>query len=165
MLDTPIQTVSDGDVACIFLCGRRFAAPEGILGEHYHNTLDFSQERQALNMGIWQQWQLPNNIILSTKSRSQMWAVQFSDTIQSNVMWLSDNSLPRHRFRTRIDDEAICFLFEGAIFGPSGIAQVRKHKCCYIIMMHVLSCVSVRIVPLAFGLDFCHRSSNHQRQR
>lgn len=118
------------DVACIFLCGCRFAAPEGILGEHYHNTLDVLQERQPLNLDIWQQWQLPNNIILSTKSRGQMWAVQFSDTIQSNVMWLSDNSLPRHRFRTRTDDEAILFLFEGAIYGPSGIAQVRWHMYC-----------------------------------
>jgi hypothetical protein len=49
------------------------------------------------------------------------------DIVRSNVMWLAEQSLPRDRFDTRSDDgcEKIVFRFEGALFGSSGIAQVR----------------------------------------
>ena len=64
--------------------------------------------------------------MLSTESQGQMWGVQFSDAIKSNVMWLPEHSLPRDAFNTNLKSVAspILLIIEGPVFGPSGIAQV-----------------------------------------
>ena len=79
-----------------------------------------------LKLESWEKWHVPNNFILSTESQGQMWGVEFSDVINSNVMWLPENSLPRNHFNAKIDSGAfpILFILEGPVFGPSGIAQV-----------------------------------------
>ena len=103
----------------------RFASPKGILGEHYHNALDASQP-SSLIFDSWEQWHVPNNFMLSTESQGQMWAVRFPDIINSNVMWLPENSLPQKRFDTKNENAAspILLILEGPVFGPSGMAQV-----------------------------------------
>ena len=108
------------------LCFLRFASPRGIFGEHYHNSLDASQPALPLNTHNWEQWHVSRNYMLSTESQGQMWGVQFTDVINSNVMWLPENSLPRESFNTTLESVAcpILLILEGPIFGPSGIAQV-----------------------------------------
>ncbi|CAL8465900.1 g5436 [Coccomyxa elongata] len=106
----------------------RFASPKGLLGKQYHNAMDVSQNTVPLNSDDWEQWHVPNNFMLSTESQGQMWGHQFSSSINSNVMWLPENSLPRNRFDTKLENAAspILFILEGPVFGTSGIAQVNR---------------------------------------
>lgn len=64
--------------------------------------------------------------MLSTQCPGQTWGVHFSDSIRSNILWLPENALPRNRFDTKLESDAlpILFIFEGPFFGSSGIAQV-----------------------------------------
>lgn len=113
---------------------RRFASPQGVLGQYFYNPLDASQERAIFDVDTWAHWQTANNFMLSTETYGQSWAVQFSCQIRSNIIWLSENSLPRTRFDTTLEilASAVLFLFEGPLFGPSGIAQVRLLHISYL---------------------------------
>lgn len=53
-------------------------------------------------------------------------------------MWLPHNSLPRNRFDTRLESEAapVPIVFEGPLYGPSGIAEVGSFghfACSYVV--------------------------------
>lgn len=101
-------------------CCHRFASPQGILGEHYHNQLDAYQQSLPLDIYSWEQWHVPNEFMLSTESQGQMWSMQYPDVISSNVMWLPENSLPRHHFDTTLKSAAspVLLILEGPFLAP-----------------------------------------------
>lgn len=106
----------------------RFANPKGVFGESFHNPLDASQAMQPVDLDSWSHWKVPDNFSLSIESPGQTWRVYFYDVIETNIILLPKESLPRNCFSTRpgaSEDVAAVFVIEGALFGSSGIAEVQ----------------------------------------